>query len=209
MNRRRFPYRPRAGLRIVPRLHPLREAAERCAIRTYESRYDAQIAAFPDLMTAVVDEDDAVAAVAGVRHSASGFFSEAYLACSVEQRLAQISGDRVRRESIVEFTTLAAAQVGAGTRLIVGLVESALYWGFEWSFFTATASLRDLLAHHSVPLRVLGVADPARIADAGRWGRYYAADPMVCATWRADLTAIRPPFARPVTPLHAPAAAHA
>lgn len=209
MNRRLFPCGARAGLRIVPRSHPLRAAVEHCASRIYAACYGAQIAAFPDLMVAVVDADDAVAAVAGVRHSASGFFSEAYLPCAIEQRLAEISGDRVRRESIVEFTTLAANRVGAGQRLIFGLVESALYWGFEWSFFTATASLRELLAHHSVPLRIVDIADPARIPDAARWGRYYAADPMVCATWRRDLTAIRPPFARPVTPSRTPVAAHA
>jgi len=209
MNRRRLPYWPRAGLRLVSRSHRLRADVERCAARIYDSRYGAQIAAFPDLMTAIVDDDGAVIAVAGVRHSATGFFSEAYLACPVEQRLAQFSGDRVRRQSIVEFTTLAAVQPGAGTRLIIGLVESALYWGFEWSFFTATVSLRELLAHHAIPLRILAVADPARIADAGRWGRYYASDPMVCATWRRDLTAPGPAPVRPEAPFHPPVRAHA
>ena len=209
MNRRRLPYWPRAGLRLVSRSHEMRAEVERCAARTYAAHYGAQIAAFPDLMTAIVDDDCAVIAVAGVRHSASGFFSEAYLTCPVEQRLAQFSGDRVRRESIVEFTTLAAVQPGAGTRLIIGLVESALYWGFEWSFFTATMSLRELLAHHAVPLHVLAVADPARIADAGRWGRYYASDPMVCATWRRDLTARGPAPVRPVAPFRLPVRAHA
>lgn len=65
--------------------------------------------------------------------------------------------------------------------LIEAITAQARHEGRSWGVFTATAPLMRLLRRTGVPLVALARARPERLADATGWGRYYQADPWVCA----------------------------
>jgi hypothetical protein len=58
---------------------------------------------------------------------------------------------------------------------------------YSWIVFTATSSVRQILAGFGAPLIALGRADAARVAAApDGWGRYYETDPRLFAGYLPD-----------------------
>jgi hypothetical protein len=184
-----FVEKEKNGMKIamVSRNHPMRESAESCARAVFRDRYRAEIEEFPDLLIASCTTSGGVIAVAGLRTATTGFFSERYLPAPIESVLSRVASVPVDRSTVIEFTSFASLHPKAAMVLMGTLRVLVPHWGFQWSFFTATARLRRLLSLESIPMTVLTRADPARLVDAGRWGTYYDTDPVVCAVSRAQL----------------------
>ncbi|MEC4591940.1 MULTISPECIES: thermostable hemolysin [Nitrospirillum] len=161
--------------------HPSRPAVEQLVRETYAQAYGARIGRFPRLMMAAFDQHGNPACAAGVRTTADGFFSEAYLDQPIERILGQRSGRHVHRARVFEITTLVSRRADLSAGFFHSLACRGALDGYDWCFFTATARLRQLLARLYPPLLVLAQADPARQADAAAWGRYYESAPAVCA----------------------------
>jgi Thermostable hemolysin len=169
---------------VVARDHALRPAAERLIAEVYARHYSARIRAFPATLVAMISDDGAVLSAAGLRLAADGFFSECYLEAPVDVVLSALSRYPVRREKILEVTSLASRSphtVGSFLRKIIACGEAA---GFEWAFFTATAPLKALLERMSLPLVPLAAADRSRVPNPDAWGSYYALAPSVYAVHR-------------------------
>lgn len=166
---------------LVTRTHPLRGATEACVASVFRAAYGARGLSFPPLLVAQIDAADRPLCAAGVRTAADGFFSEAYLDRPIERLLAERLGRPVARDAVLEVTQLASRSAERSSAFVRRIVALGRLAGFELAFFTATARLRRLVARLGIPLIDLGPADPARLADAGRWGSYYAAAPRVCA----------------------------
>jgi hypothetical protein len=67
-------------------------------------------------------------------------------------------------------------------RLVLDLPRILLDRGHRWIVFTATDTLRGLLASYHAPLLDLAAANAARAqGPGGEWGRYYDTDPRVMA----------------------------
>ncbi|MDZ5650073.1 thermostable hemolysin [Nitrospirillum sp. BR 11828] len=165
----------------LPTGHSLRPAVEQLVRDIYARTYGARITRFPRLMMAALDSAGEPACAAGVRTTADGFFSEAYLDQPVERVLGHHTGRHVHRARVFEITTLVSRRPSLSAGFFHSMALRGAVEGYDWCFFTATARLRLLLQRLHPPLLLLAQADPARQADAAAWGRYYDSAPTVCA----------------------------
>ena len=179
---------------IVRPSHELRPDVEACIGEIYQHAFAARCLVFPRRLVALVDRSGHPVCAAGMRTHREGFFSDVYLDLPIEKILAALSGRPVARSEVVEVSTLASRTSDVLPFFIRQLVLLGRRAGFGWSFFTATKRLRKLLCQLRIPIVELQAADPARIADPGRWGSYYAHAPVVCAVNRdwLDNRAITP-----------------
>lgn len=161
------------------------ENAARPAVETfirsrYDRTYEARLDAFPTRLFAVLRNDGAPLAAAGLRLQEDGFFSEAYLDAPIETLALPALGHHVPRGAFLEVTTLVSGTPFA----LFPLMASLLSWGRERDLgcgvFTATAHLRKLFLRLGIPFVPLVAADPHRLPNAADWGRYYERDPWVC-----------------------------
>lgn len=169
---------------IVREAHRLRPEVEACIGEVYDRAFDAYGLTFPRRLVAFVDGSDLPICAAGLRTCCEGFFSEAYLDAPIEGLLTARFGQPVARRQVFEVTTLASRASEISPIFIRQLVRFGKRAGFHWSMFTATARLRALLYRLGIPMAELQPADPARLGDAWRWGRYYAESPVVCVVSR-------------------------
>jgi hypothetical protein len=90
----------------------------------------------------------------------------------------------VARDGMVEVGNLAGLNCRAAVRLVASLPGLLLAMRFEWVVFTATTTVRQMLAAFGAPVIELARAGEACAAGGlDRWGRYYRNDPRVCAGW--------------------------
>ncbi|MDQ0505332.1 thermostable hemolysin [Xanthobacter agilis] len=145
----------------------------------YGREYGARIAQFaPRILCRTGPEGD-LRCVAGLRLPDDGFFSEGYLDEPVEAALTRAAGRRVRRDDVFEVTTLASRSPREIAAFVDDIIAFGADHGLSWCFFTLTRRLSLLIQRlHLAPIP-LADADPARIADAAAWGRYYATEPKV------------------------------
>jgi hypothetical protein len=111
----------------------------------------------------------------------------------VTERLAALPGGPrdvprpVRRDEIVEVGNLAGSNCRAAVRMVAQLPIYLMSRRYSWIVFTATSSVRQILAGFGAPLIELGRADAARVAAApDGWGRYYETDPRLYAGYLPD-----------------------
>lgn len=129
-----------------------------------------------------VEQAGAPRAVLGWRRAGSGrLFLEAYLDEAVEMAVSRVLGRPVGRDRIVEIGDHASCSSPATMAL---WLETARLLSGEAEIGVAvlTAPLRRMFARIGLPLHVIAPANPACLPCGGRdWGRYYEANPVVCA----------------------------
>jgi hypothetical protein len=158
-----------------------RRSAEELIKNTYAARYGARLEAFPARIIALLDPRDDVLCAAGLRFLDDGFFSECYLDAPIEDLVGAMSAKTVSRSAIFEVTTLVSRTPVATAEFITQIGAFGERAGFEWSFFTLTRRLHTLMCRLGIVPTLLADADRRRIADAERWGTYYACQPKVYA----------------------------
>jgi hypothetical protein len=174
---------PAPRVALVDAGHPDRASVEQHVIERYQAAYGATVDHFnPWLLT--LECLGHISGVAGMRPAQrTPLFLEQYLDVPVESRIAEITGNAVSRDAIVEIGNLVAARRGS-SHLLFLLFTSALYQaGFEWITFTATRALRNNLENVGFPLHALAAVDASRL-DAetlAKWGTYYDTAPLVMA----------------------------
>ena len=175
---------------------PRRAELEAGVRATYASAYGATIRHFLPVLLGLHDDQGALLGVIG---SQSGrdpgpMFLETYLDRPVEVELAAVVGEPVRRDELAEVGNLSALQPGAGLLLVSTLAAYLDGVGTRWSIFTATAPLRATFARRGLELADLGPADGRRLGERlADWGRYYATEPRVTASY---VPTLRVAFAR-------------
>ena len=175
---------------LVPPGSALRPACEALVRQVFARCYHASVPSFPDRLIAVLEQDRPVA-VAGLRDSATGFFSQAYLDVPVEAALSAAVGSRLDTTDLIEITSLASTSPDGMQPLLRAVLELGRSEGRRAVIFTTVERLRMRLQRMGLPLIDLGPAQAGRIADPDRWGDYYRHDPRVLAV--LDFPALRIP----------------
>ena len=148
---------------------------------TYAARYNVRLEVFPSRIRALLDDCEDILCAAGLRFLDDGFLSERYLDVRIEDVVGAISARAVNQDAIFEVTTFASRAPLAAAEFIAEIGAFGEKAGFEWSFFILTRRLHIMVCRLGITPTFLGEADPRRIADAGRWGTYYACEPKVYA----------------------------
>src|SRR6202008_3939106 len=140
-----------------------------------------RLEAFPARIIALLDPRDEVICAAGLRFLDDGFFSERYLDAPIEDLVGAISARTVNRSAVFEVTTLVSRTPLATAEFITQIGSFGERAGFEWTFFTLTRRLHIMICRLGIVPTLLADAARRRIADAERWGTYYAYQPKVYA----------------------------
>lgn len=174
-------YSPVTATHTVPG-SPRRAEAESFVRSVFARHYGARVAAFaPNLM--LLERNDEVIAATGWRPAdGEQLFLERYLDLPIEQAMARLASQHVRRERIVEVGNLAAEKPGSSIHVVLELARHLDRLGYEWVVFTATSELIRIFTRLGLPLLALAPADPSRLGDAaGAWGSYYDTRPVIVA----------------------------
>ena len=161
---------------------PRRKETESFIRTVFARHHGADVSSFaPNLL--LLEQHDRTVAATGWRAAASdALFLERYLDQPVEQAMAELANQRVRRERIVEVGNLAAEKPGGTAQVVLALAVHLDRLGYEWVVFTATRELIGILGRLGLPLLALASADPARLGDdAAAGGHYYDTQPIVVA----------------------------
>ena len=149
----------------------------------FAEAHGASICSFMPTMFGMRNDSGRLCSVTGFRSAAQeSLFLEQYLAEPIEAAIARVCGIPAQRSDIVEVGNLAGVNCRAAVRLVLQLPELLISRGHKWIVFTATGTVRQMLAVYRAPLIELAAAEPTRIRRSGDdWGRYYERDPRVMA----------------------------
>lgn len=172
---------------------PRREALERFVGDVFSARHGARICSFMPTLLALRNDVGAICSVAGFRCAADqALFLERYLDQPIEHALAASVGAPVPRSQIVEVGNLAGANCRSAMRLVLDLPRILLDRGHRWIVFTATDTVRELLASYHAPLIDIAAATADRAQNSGDdWGQYYQRHPRVMAGYLPDGLSLR------------------
>jgi hypothetical protein len=158
-----------------------RQAAEDHIRDVYNDVYGAQVTSFAPVLVAASRADGEILCAAGIRTAAEGFFSDAYLGKDFSSALLAQTGHCIPAHKIMEVVSLASKTPFPVLPMLDRMIDWGRAQGMTCGVFTATAPLRKLLHRTGLQYVSLCSADPARLANAEVWGRYYQTDPWVCA----------------------------
>ena len=161
---------------------PRRLEAEGFIRARFAEHYNAEVPSFaPNLM--LLENGERVVAATGWRSAGDeALYLERYLDAPIENLMARLAGQPVRRARIVEVGNLAADKPGASIDVVLALSRHLDRLGYEWVVFTATRELIGIFSRLGLPLLALAAADPSRLGnEADAWGSYYETNPIVVA----------------------------
>jgi len=161
---------------------PRRAEVEAFIAGVFARRHAAQVKAFAPNLVLLEDGRQLVAAAGWRAAQAESLFLERYLDDLIEQAMARLANQQVKREAIVEVGNLASEKAGGSVHVILALAEHLNRLGYEWVVFTATTELIGMFTRLGLPLLALAKADPARLGEEARdWGNYYETQPVIVA----------------------------
>jgi hypothetical protein len=170
-----------------------RDDLERFVRDVFASRHGARVCSFMPSLLAMRNDNNAICSVAGFRCAADqDLFLERYLDEPIECAIASSCGQPVDRSQIVEVGNLAGRNCRSAMRLVLDLPRILLDRGHRWMVFTATDTVRGILASYQAPLLDLAAATASRAHGTGdEWGRYYDSNPRVMVGYLPDGLALR------------------
>lgn len=189
-------------LRVIERGDPLRSGIEAYIREVFARQHAALVREFPDRLAAVLAPDRSPLCAAGIRTAEDGFFSEYYLDGPIETALTRKCGTPVERGQVIEVTSLASDRPGHCFLLLDYITQLGRAGGRRWGVFTATEKLRRRLQRTGLTVATLAAARAEAVPNRQDWGRYYDANPMVCAMRDCSLRPIS--FLAPYSPPAAP-----
>lgn len=167
---------------------PQRGELERFVKRAFESRHSARVCSFMPTLLSLCNDRGEICSVAGFRSATDQpLFLERYLDEPIERAIALATQIDVSRSQIVEVGNLAGMNCRSAMRLVLALPRILLDRGQRWIVFTATDTVRQLLANYHAPLIDLAPAVAGRVQGLGDdWGRYYETNPRIMVGYLPD-----------------------
>ncbi|AYF85787.1 thermostable hemolysin [Pseudomonas sp. JS3066] len=160
---------------------PGRSQVEDFVHRRFLSAHGADIRQFMPELLSLRNHHGALSAATGIRLAEHGpLFLEQYLERPAESLIADLAGQSVRREQVVEVGNLASINVGNARLIIVAVTWLLNLRGLEWVVFTGAPGLINSFRRLGLEPQPLGAADPGRLGEAQeQWGTYYEQKPQV------------------------------
>ncbi|AYA63735.1 thermostable hemolysin [Alteromonas sp. RKMC-009] len=146
----------------------------------FRAAFGAEITEFMPLLVGVGNTTPL--AVAGIRTGQSPFFVETYLKDSLQVCLAR-NGLVTPRHRIAEIGNLFSPSSYLTLPLLLITALALFRRDYEVLVFTATSSLRTLMAKSHIQLTILASARRDALSDDDqiKWGNYYDTSPQVVA----------------------------
>jgi hypothetical protein len=134
-----------------------------------------------DRFMACNSEHGSTAALGYRRADQGNLYLEIYLDEAIEDAVSRAFGKTILRADIVELGNLAAVS-GIAMIQLWGRAANDLGSTSQVAVATLTLQMRAMFARIGLPLTELAPARPDAVAGSGQnWGKYYDADPVVCA----------------------------
>jgi hypothetical protein len=177
------PVKAHHDVALCRRADPRRAEAEAYVRARFHKTHGAQVVTFMPTFLLMQNAGGCIEAVLGFQRAEdSPLYLERYLDRPIEQMIASRTGARVRRSRIVEIGNFAATDSRAAGTFMSFLAPHFLACDATWIAFTATSSIRKILASLGAGCTDLGAADASLAANGpDQWGRYYSHAPRVMA----------------------------
>jgi len=147
----------------------------------FKHHYQAEITHFlPYLLS--TKKDDAFTAAMGFQPAGTinPLFLEQYLTSPIEDEVSRLTKQEIDRSKIAEVGNLTSVHRGTSQLLFILSIAILHEAGFEWSVFTATKQVQQLLARLNLVTIKVCEADPIKLQDQQQsWGHYYEDKPNV------------------------------
>ncbi|MET8472990.1 thermostable hemolysin [Streptomyces sp. NPDC006422] len=169
---------------IARRGSALWEACAELARTRYARDYGARIEPTPDCFIALRPADGpdgAPLACAGLTHGGTrGLLIENYFGGPADRVVAEHTGEHCEPTALLEIGPLASIEAGAGLALMRMLPAFCWCNGASFALCTITRPLSAMLARIGIGFTPLAPAteDLLPPEQQGRWGTYYATDPI-------------------------------
>jgi len=158
-----------------------RHFIEQFVAERFDHYYQAEITHFLPYFLST-KTGDTHTAVVGFQSAGSvkPLFLEQYLNASIEDEVSRLSGLTVERNRIAEVGNLTSIHRGTSQLLFVLIIAILHEAGFEWTVFTATKHVQQLLSRLNLVVINVCEADPDKLINGKQsWGSYYDDKPNV------------------------------
>jgi len=147
----------------------------------FNHHYQAEITHFlPYLLSTKTDDKFTAAMGFQPAGTVTPLFLEQYLSSSIEDEISRVTKQAVARNTIAEVGNLTSVHRGTSQLLFILTIAVLHEAGFEWSVFTATKQVQQLLARLNLVTITLCEANPDVLIDKQQsWGSYYDDKPNV------------------------------
>ena len=132
----------------------------------FNHHYQAEVTRFlPYLLS--TKKDDTFTAAMGFQPAGTvnPLFLEQYLTSSIEDEISRVTKQSVERSKIAEVGNLTSVHRGTSQLLFILSIAILHEVRFEWSVFTATKQVQQLLARLNLVTIKLCEADPIKLLD--------------------------------------------
>jgi len=147
----------------------------------FNHHYQAEVIHFlPYLLSTKTDDKFTAAMGFQAAGTVEPLFLEQYLNSSIEDEISRVTKQAVARNTIAEVGNLTSVHRGTSQLLFILTIAVLHEAGFEWSVFTATKQVQQLLAKLNLVTITLCEANPDLLIDKQQsWGSYYDDKPNV------------------------------
>ncbi|MBS1190398.1 MAG: Thermostable hemolysin [Rhodocyclaceae bacterium] len=158
-----------------------RARVENFISQRFHESFGSRVEAFMPRLFSLRDPQGNICGAFGLRSASRRLFLEQYLDVPIERAIADRTGHRAERRTIVEVGHFSGTVPGAMRIMIRLLTERLHHEGFEWVAFTGTTGLRNAFGRMGLPLSDIQAADRERLPATERaaWGSYYDHDPRI------------------------------
>ncbi|MCE0494927.1 thermostable hemolysin [Vibrio salinus] len=158
--------------------HPLKSSIEQHVSQRYARAFKATLSEFMPGYLALYQKRKLIS-VCGIRSAGnSRLFLEQYLDSPIEQIIHEQKLE-VPRSQIIEFGQLASFSFRFSKIHFYLMTKYLIESGFSWCVCTVTDPLFALMESMGLEPLQIGTANPEKVKNAERWGRYYQYTPRI------------------------------
>lgn len=171
---------------------PQRHALESFIQEGFRKTHGARVRTFMPVLLGLQAADGKLTAAAGFRSATrEPLYLEQYFGEPIEAILArQLPARNIARGEIAEIGNFACRDCDTAMVMVDVLATFLMDQQHPWAVFTATGTVRHIMARLGIGLYELGPADKSRVVITGDdWGSYYQADPKVMLGYVGDYRA--------------------